>query len=150
MAKLNITEFIDIFTKNDGRYDKLDDTVKSSFYFIFNRLMYYKFPTSANFFNKKEINTARVMDFWRIFLINSNAKTKGYDVKNWIYSALKSNSQIRKKKDGWYPNDNKVLFEYLKRYHMSLKDFNNHIEFNLNELKSSYNEFVKYYEANTK
>jgi Ni,Fe-hydrogenase I large subunit len=115
-------DIINMMFTNYEEFNKLSDIILEKNYFIINRVFSIKYPLQGALFNNKFINTAKVIRSWALFITNKEGYGK---VPYFVYSkgAKKSNeSKIKNNKDNI---DKSLISEYCKRYHITLKDFNN-------------------------
>lgn len=116
-----------IFT-NIEEFNNLSDTILDKNFFIINRVFSIKYPLQAAIFNKLTINTAQVIRAWSRFILMHEKYGR---VPYFVYTkgAKKSKETVIKKTDNISAD---TVCEYCKRYHITLKDYNN--------LKTLYND----------
>ena len=109
-----------IFTKYD-KFNELSDITLEKNFFIINRVFSIKYPLQAYMFNKKYVNMSGVIKAWASFLIAKEGYGK---IPYFVYTkgAKKTNESKSKLQDNL---DKSLINEYCKRYHITLKDFNN-------------------------
>lgn len=122
MAKaLSPFDIITLMFTNINEFNTLTDTILDKNFFIINRVFSIKYPLQATVFNKLGINTAQVIKAWANFIVSK----EGYGrVPYFVYTkgAKKSKETTIKKTDNISTDS---ILEYCKRYHISLKDYNN-------------------------
>lgn len=127
-----------MFTNNDG-FNKLTDIILDKNFFIINRAFAIKYPLQAALFNKLQINTAAVIKSWKNFM---NSK-EGYGrVPYFIYTkGAKKTTEVKVKTSDNIDKETKK--EYCKRYHISLKDYENLKLFFYDELIADVKRYSK-------
>lgn len=102
---------------------------------MLNRMMGIQFPKQANYLNDQGINKVDVVDFWRNFI-----KQVGFKgTPKFIYT-----KSTKKELDkAWLPSDEEKFKEYLNFYGYSRKDFMEASEYDPDDAKKSYNNYVK-------
>lgn len=123
-------DIITLMFTNINEFNNLSDAILDKNFFIINRVFSIKYPMQACVFNKLGINTAHVVRAWSRF---ATAK-EGYGrVPYFVYTkgAKKSKETVVKKTDNISTD---TIYEYCKRYHISLKEYN--------DLKLIYNDLL--------
>ena len=121
-------DIINMIFTNYEEFNKLSDLILEKNFFIINRIFSIKYPLQGNIFNTKYINTAKVIRAWALFITSKEGYGK---TPYFIYTkgSKKTNESNNKLQNNL---DKTLIKEYCKRYHITLKDFNN--------LKSLYND----------
>ena len=114
-------DIIQMMFTNRDKFDKLTDIILDKNFFIINRACAIKYPLQAALFNRLHINTAGVIKSWRNFLTTKEGFGR---VPYFIYTkgAKKTTEAKIKKTDNI---DKETVKEYCKRYHITLKDYEN-------------------------
>lgn len=114
-------DIIGMMFKTNGEFESLSDNLLERNFFIINRSFSIKYPLQGSIFNKMGINTAAVIKAWRNFLITKEGVGR---VPYFVYSkGAKKSKETEVKKTDNIKED--TILEYCKRYHITLKDYNN-------------------------
>ena len=115
-------DIINLIFTNYIEFKKLSDIILEKNYFIINRVFSIKYPLQAVQFNNTYINKAQVIKAWALFI---TAKEGYGKVPYFIYTkgAKKVNEQLKSKTS--FKFDDSLIYNYCKRYNISLKDFKN-------------------------
>lgn len=132
-------DIIQMMFTNKEKFDKLTDIILDKNFFIINRACAIKYPLQAALFNKTRINTAGVIKSWRNFLTTKEGFGR---VPYFIYTkgAKKITEAKIKKTDNI---DKEMIKMYCKRYHISLKDYDNLKSFFNDELIEDVKRYTK-------
>lgn len=124
---------------NKEKFDKLTNVILDKNFFIINRACAIKYPLQAALFNKTQINTSSVIKSWRNFLTTKEGFGR---VPYFIYTkgAKKATESKIKKTDNI---DKETIKKYCKRYHISLRDYDNLKSFFNDELIEDVNRYSK-------
>jgi hypothetical protein len=136
---MDLFEFQKVFYEDQRKFEQLDKFEKSKVFFPFNRKMAIKFPEQANFFNFNGIDQASVIDVWYEFV----GKRSGGRTPSWNY--IKVIKPVKDKK--WYPKDAKMFSKYRDFYQMSIRDFEEGLEFVPEETKKHYENFASNFDT---
>lgn len=123
-----MAELIDVANamfKNKSEWNKITDTDKERFFFIFNRYFAKMYPTESQNLNLKTIDKVEAMNVWYYFM-----KSKPYPQWFWSKSEKNSTDRIEKK-------DFDLLFDKLnlnKKYDLEYL-IEHHEELIMSELK---------------
>ena len=132
-------DIIQMMFTNKEKFDKLTDIILDKNFFIINRACAIKYPLQAALFNKTQINTAGVIKSWRNFLTTKEGFGK---VPYFIYTkGSKKTTEAKVKKSDNIDKD--TIKKYCKRYHISLKDYNNIKSFFSDELTEDVKRYSK-------
>lgn len=124
--RLTHFDIFDYMFTDIEKFQNLTDYVFEQNFFMLNRTISIKYPRQAQFFNKLGINAAAATKFWQYFL---NAK-EGYGRKpQFLFTkgAKKSSDEQAKTRSDKF--DKKLIEEYCRHYHLSLKDFKDMLQF---------------------
>jgi hypothetical protein len=113
-------DIINLMFTNYVEFNKLSDIILEKNFFIINRVFSIKYPEQAAYFNKLNINMAKVIKAWALFLTSKEGYGK---VPYFVYTKGAKKSE-QKTKSSENKLDKNLIKEYCKRYHISLKDFN--------------------------
>ena len=132
-------DIITMMFTNFEEFNKLTDTVLDKNFFLINRVFSIKYPLQAAVFNKAGINTASVINSWAMFCSSKEGYGK---VPYFVYTkgAKKSSVSDTKVQE---KIDKGLIYEYCKRYHITLKDFNVLLSMFHNELITDVKRYEK-------
>ena len=136
---IGLYDIINMMFTNFENFNKLSDTVLDKNFFLINRVFSIKYPLQAVMFNKLGINTAAVIRSWAMFI----SSKEGYGrVPYFVYTkgAKKSSVSDTKVQE---KIDKGLIYEYCKRYHITLKDFNVLLSIFHNELITDVKRYEK-------
>jgi hypothetical protein len=132
---MDLFEYIKTFYDGSKKFEQISDFEKRKQFFMFNRRMSIKYPEQANFFNFNGIDGALATDIWYEVI---GKKSNGTPA--WNYIKLNKKNKDTKK---WYPKDMAMFKKYRNFYEMSIRDFNENLEYDLEKTKLHYETFVK-------
>ena len=124
-----------------GLFDTLPDKTLEDNYFLLNRRFAIKYPMQAAQFSRMGINEAWVLRFWRVFI---RAKENCmYGPPKFLYTAGAKKQKESKAKVGIDAFDEDVINQYMIRYELSRKDFQDMLEFCNTETVADVERFWK-------
>ena len=133
-------DIINLMFTNYQEFNKLSDIILEKNFFIINRVFSIKYPEQSQFFNKLSINKAQVIRYWGFFI----TKKEGYGkVPYFVYTkGAKKQNEVNSKKSN-FNFDKNLIYNYCKRYHINLKDFNNIKSLYYDELLTDIKKYEK-------
>ncbi len=133
---MELFEYIKTFYENPDKVSNLTDFEKRKHFFMFNRRMSIGFPLQANYFNFNGIDGAVATQIWIEFIKKTNP-SKTVPSCNYV----KINKKSKDKK--WYPKDQSEFKKYRNFYELSIRDFNENLEFDEAQTKKHYETFIQ-------
>lgn len=121
-------------------FNNLTKYVLEQNFFMLNRTFSIKYPLQAQFFNKLNVNMASVVRFWQKFLVSK----EGFGRKPFFVftKGAKKSSESKAKADSFNKD---LICEYCKRYHLSLRDFNDMLYFFNEQTVESVKKFEQFH-----
>lgn len=119
IKKLSFFDIINMMFNNPAAFDALSDHVLEENYFMINRRFAIKYPMQAAQFSRMGINTAYVVRMWPVFV---KRVEQCYGVPKFLYAKTtdKKNDSQRVGIDAF---DEDIINDYMIRYKLSRKDF---------------------------
>jgi hypothetical protein len=129
---MELFEFIKLIFTNPKEYSKLKNIQKGKNFFMLQRFMSIKYPTTAQQLNRNGINGAAVADLWQL------VSSRFGRVPGWIYTKTK---KVQTEKE-WKPNPEVSTF-WMQRHGMNERDLKMAIKFNPEEMKKTFQRIEK-------
>tara|TARA_R110001606_G_scaffold88431_3_gene199125 strand:+ start:82 stop:492 length:411 start_codon:yes stop_codon:yes gene_type:complete len=129
---MDLFPFIKVLFSDTKTYAKLKSNDKGKNFFMVNRFMSIKYPTTSQQLNRNGINGSAVMDLWHI------VASRFGRVPGWIYTKTK---KVKNEKV-WKP-DPTVSTIWMERHGLGDKDLDMAIKFNPEEMKKSFKRLEK-------
>jgi len=129
---MELFEFIKLIFTNPKEYAKLKNVQKGKNFFMLQRFMAIKYPTTAQQLNRNGINGSAVADLWQL------VSSRFGRVPGWIYTKTK---KVQTEKE-WKPNPEVSTF-WMQRHGMSERDLKMAIKFNPEEMKKTFQRIEK-------
>ena len=115
-------DIINLIFTNYTEFNKLSDIILEKNFFIINRVFSIKYPFQAQLFNTLSINKAKVIKYWAYFITSKEGYGK---TPYFVYTKGAKKQNETNKHKATFNIDKNLIYEYCKRYHINLKDFNN-------------------------
>lgn len=135
-------DIINLIFTNYNEFNKLSNIILDKNFFIINRVFSIKYPAQAQIFNKLNINKAQVIRYWAYFITSKEGYGK---VPYFVYTKGAKKQNESNKTKNLFNIDKTTIYEYCKRYHINLKDFNNLKSLYQNELLDDIKNYEKLY-----
>jgi hypothetical protein len=140
---IELFDFVKVLFTDPKKYSELKNSEKSRHFFMTQRFMAIKHPTTAQSLNRTGMNPWAVLDLWHIVAYRYGQKLKR--VPGWIYTKTKKTTSTEKT---WKP-DSEVAELWMKKNGLTEKDLKDAIKFNPEEMKrlfSALEKQIKMYE----
>lgn len=138
---MELFEFMKVMITDPKRYSQLKASEKGRHFFMVQRFMSIKFPTTAQQLNRVGMNGSAVMDLWQKIAIRFNNRVPG-----WIYTKTKKVDSTETK--SFKPNAEAATV-WMQRNGLTERDLKDAIRFNPDEMKkviSSIEKQIKMYD----
>lgn len=136
MAKhIDLFKLIKIMFENRREYEKLTNMDKERNSFMCNRIMSIAFPMQAHMLSLNGLKGHHIVDFWQKIAQRNNR------VPTWIYTKTKNN-QTKTKKFKYTLKDPEVEY-FLRKRQWSVKDWEDNLLLNSDELKKELDKISK-------
>lgn len=134
---MELFDFVKVIFTDPKKYSELKNSEKSRHFFMVQRFMSIKYPTTAQSLNRIGMNPWAVMDLWQIVAYRHGQLAKR--VPGWIYTKTKKTTTSEKV---WKPNQ-EVAEYWMKKTGLTEKDLKDAIRFNPEEMKKTFNSIEK-------
>lgn len=138
---LELFDFVKVLFTDPKKYSSLKNSDKSRHFFMIQRFMSIKHPTTAQSLNRIGMNPWAVLDLWHIVAYRYGQKLKR--VPGWIYTKTK---KVPSEKV-WKP-DPEISKLWMKRMGMTERDLNDCIKFKPEEMKRIFSSLEKQIKMN--
>jgi hypothetical protein len=133
---MELFEFIKVLFTDPKKFTELKNSEKSKHFFMTQRFMSIKHPTTAQSLNKIGMNPWAVLDLWHIVAYRYGQKSKR--VPGWIYTKTKKAPTEKV----WKPDPDVSAF-WMKRNGLTEKDLKDAIKYNPEEMKKLFTSLEK-------
>jgi hypothetical protein len=137
---MELFEFIKVLFTDPKRYSQVKSSDKGRNFFMVQRFMSIKFPTTAQQLNRVGMNGPATMDLWQMIVRRFNGRVPG-----WIYTKTKK----LEKNEKVYKPDPEAAKVWMERNSLTERDLKDAIRFHPDEMKkiiSSIEKQIKMYD----
>lgn len=138
---LDLFDFVKVLFTDPKKYSALKNSDKSRHFFMVQRFMSIKHPTTAQSLNRVGTNPWAVMDLWHIVAYRYGQKLKR--VPAWIYTKTKKVSSEKT----WKPSAD-IAMLWMIRTGMTQRDLEDLLKFNPEEMKRIFTSIEKQIKTN--
>ena len=141
IKKLGPFDILNMMFDDTNGFNTLTDKTLQDNYFLLNRRFAIKYPMQAAQLSKMGINEAWALRFWAMFI---KAKENcAYGAPKFLYTAGAKKQKESKEKVGIDAFDEEIINQYMIRYELSKKDFQDMLEFSNEQTVSDVERFYK-------
>lgn len=137
---MELFEFVKVLFTDPTRFSKIKSSDKGRHFFMVQRFMSIKFPTTAQQLNRVGMNGSAVMDLWQMIGMRFNGRVPG-----WIYTKTKK----VEKNEKIYKPDPEAAKIWMQRNGLTERDLKDAIRFYPDDMKkiiSSIEKQIKMYD----
>lgn len=132
--RLSPFDIIGMMFKDPQGFENLTDATLVQNFFMINRTLAINYPLQAQFFNRLNIPMAQTIRAWKSFLLKKHPQGQ---VPKFVFTkGSKKSDEISRKE---HKLDKDAITNYCIRYGLSMKDFNDLLEFFPDELIADVN-----------
>ena len=129
---LELFDFVKVLFTDPKKYKTLKNSEKAKHFFMIQRFMSIKHPTTAQSLNRTGSNPWAIIDLWQMVALRYGGQSKR--VPGWIYTKTKKTTPTEKV---WKPDPEVAAF-WMMRNGLTEKDLKDAIKFNPEEMKKSF------------
>jgi hypothetical protein len=137
---MELFEFVRTMFANPKEYEKIKNAEKGKHFFMVNRFMAIKHPTTAQALNRVGQNGWAAVDLWQL------VASRFQRVPGWIYTKTKRTTTTEKV---WKPNP-EVAQLWMERNNVGERELKEAIKYNPEEMKKSFQALEKQIELYVK
>jgi hypothetical protein len=131
---MELFDFVKCVFTDPKKYAEQKSAEKGKHFFLVNRFMAIKYPTTAQQLNRNGINGPAVVDLWQI------VASRFQRVPGWIYTKTKKSASTAAKI--WKPNPEAAKF-WMERHQIGVRELHEAIKYNPEEMKKSFSKLEK-------
>ena len=141
IKRLGPFDILSMMFDDTGGFNNLTDKTLTDNYFLLNRRFGIKYPMQAAQLSRMGINEAWALRFWAVFI---KAKENcAYGTPKFLYTAGAKKQKEARQKIGIDAFDEEIINQYMIRYELSKKDFQDMLEFANDETVADVEKFYK-------
>jgi hypothetical protein len=129
---MELFEFVKVMFTDPKKYSTLRNVDKGKHFFMINRFMSIKHPTTAQALNRVGMNPWAVMDLWQLVASRFNR------VPGWIYTKTKKATSEKT----WKPNP-EISAIWMQRNGVGERELRDAIRFYPEEMKKTFSSLEK-------
>jgi hypothetical protein len=137
---MELFDFVRVMFTKPAEYAKIKNVEKGKHFFMVNRFMAIKHPTTAQALNRVGQNGWAAVDLWQL------VASRFQRVPGWIYTKTKRTTTSEKV---WKPNP-EVARIWMERNGLGERELKEAIQFNPEEMKKSFSSLEKQIELYAK